>query len=91
MNKVRFKTRIFETIFFFLFGTIVGIIFFILALEVYDKSFNGFLCILIIDYFLCALFFVSSLLNLSKYIIPCNSRKKPSKFPWTFSKSPDNK
>lgn len=62
MNKVRFKTRIFETIFFFLFGTIVGIIFFILALEVYDKSFNGFLCILIIDYFLCALFFVSSLL-----------------------------
>ena len=31
MNKVRFKTRIFETIFFFLFGTIVGIIFFILA------------------------------------------------------------
>lgn len=42
MNKVRFKTRIFETIFFFLFGTIVGIIFFILALEIYDKSFNGF-------------------------------------------------
>ena len=39
MRKVRFKTRIFETIYFSIFGIFLGVLFLISTLKVYDKSF----------------------------------------------------
>lgn len=47
MNNIKFKTRIFETVYFSLFGFFVGVIFFILSINTYDKSLVGFIIILV--------------------------------------------
>lgn len=47
MNIIKFKTRIFETVYFSLFGFFVGVIFFILSINTYDKSLVGFIIILV--------------------------------------------
>ena len=52
MNKIKFKTRIFETVYFSLFGFLVCVIFFILSIKTYDKSLVGFIIILV-----CSLLF----------------------------------
>jgi hypothetical protein len=52
MNKIKFKTRIFETVYFSLFGFLVCVIFFILSINTYDKSLVGFIIILV-----CSLLF----------------------------------
>lgn len=61
MSKVRFKTRIFEIVYLSLFCTSSIILFFILALQVYDKSFMGFLVLLIVVLILCIIFIISAL------------------------------
>lgn len=62
MNKVRFKTRIFETVLFSLFAILFGFLFFLLALKVYDKSYAAFLCILICALIIFILFIILALL-----------------------------
>jgi hypothetical protein len=52
MNIIKFKTRIFETVYFSLFGFLVCVIFFILSINTYDKSLVGFIIILV-----CSLLF----------------------------------
>lgn len=52
MNIIKFKTRIFETVYFSLFGFLVCVIFFILSIKTYDKSLVGFIIILV-----CSLLF----------------------------------
>jgi hypothetical protein len=61
MSKVRFKTRIFEIVYLSLFCTFSIILFFILALQVYDKSFIAFVFLLICALIECILFIISAL------------------------------
>ena len=61
MSKVRFKTRIFEIVYLSLFCTFSIILFFILALQEYDKSFMRFLVLLIGVLILCIIFIISAL------------------------------
>ena len=63
MRKVRFKTRIFETIYFSIFGIFLGVLFLILALKVYDKSFIAFVFLLICALIECILFIIASLVS----------------------------
>ena len=64
MNKIKFKTRCFETIYFTLFGIVCFIIFLIMAINVYTESFIGFVFILICS---IIIFLLSLLLALLHY------------------------
>lgn len=63
MRKVRFKTRIFETIYFSIFGIFLGVLILISALKVYDKSFIAFVFLLICALIECILFIIASLVS----------------------------
>ena len=63
MDKVRFKTRIFETVYFSIFGIFLAVLFVILALEVYDKSFFAFVFLIICGLIECGLFILVSLIS----------------------------
>ena len=43
MNKIRFKTRIFETIYFIVFGLFITTITCLLAFKVYKESLTAFI------------------------------------------------
>lgn len=61
MNKIRFKTRIFEILYLSLFCISSIIIFIILSLDEYDKSFVVFLIYLISALILCIVYIISVL------------------------------
>ena len=61
MNKVRFKTRKFESIYAILFGTFVFSLFLILAFKVYEKDLVGFWIMIIISVSLFVLMFIYGL------------------------------
>ena len=63
MERVRFKTRIFETIYFSIFGIFLGVLILILALKVYDKSFIAFVFLLICALIECILLIIASLVS----------------------------
>ena len=62
MNKIKFKTRIFETVYFSLFGFLVCVIFFILSIKTYDKSLVGFIIILVCSLLSFSMFQILALL-----------------------------
>ena len=61
MNKIRFKTRIFETIYFIVFGLFITTITCLLAFKVYKESLIGFIICLSCSLFLLVLFIIISL------------------------------
>jgi len=61
MNKIRFKTRIFETIYFIVFGLFITTITCLLAFKVYKESLTAFIICLFCSLFLLVLFIIISL------------------------------
>ena len=61
MNKIRFKTRIFETIYFIVFGLFITTITCLMAFKVYKESLIGFIICLFCSLFLLVLFIIISL------------------------------
>ena len=62
MNKVRFKTKIFETLYFSIFGFFFSTIYFILILKDPVDSIGWFICMLILDFIILVLFLLLALL-----------------------------
>ena len=63
MDKVRFKTRIFETVYLSIFDVFLAVLFAMSALEVYDKSFFAFLFLIICGLIACCLLILASLIS----------------------------
>ena len=68
MNKIRFKTRIFETIYFIVFGLFITTITCLLAFKVYKESLIAFIICLFCSLSLLVLFIIISLV-LSKFAV----------------------
>lgn len=61
MNKIRFKTRIFETIYFIVFGLFITTITCLLAFKVYKESLTAFIICLFCSLFILVFFIILSL------------------------------
>ena len=61
MNKIRFKTRIFETIYFIVFGLFITTITCLLAFKVYKESLTAFIICLFCSLSLLVFFIILSL------------------------------